>query len=323
MPALATSVVNTATSAFTSGYTAGNYIADELFPVVEHDKPSGTYISTNKADIITEYEDLGSLEAETGFIDYATSKTDFTLVPRYLGALVPYALIDAASDPQKPRERYAALVMNALALKHERRVAAIALTTGSYASANTFAAAAPWSNATTGTPVDDFHKALALLAPADPNKTKVVVGMALEAFQALSRHPQLLGLRSGGGTVDGVLGVDEVAKKLGVDEIHVSNAQYLTSARGATVTASRIWDTTKCVIVRRPKAIPSFEDAASMFGCSFRWSSPSQTPFQAVEWDVPGKGPGMGSLAQKVTHWTLAGVIVQNDMGCLLTTVTS
>lgn len=323
MPALATSVINTPLTAFVSGYTPGNFIADKLCPVIEHDKTSGTYFSKSKADIVTEYEDLMGPETEASIVDYSTSKTDFTLVARGLGAYIPYAKLDAASDPLDVEQGYAKTVMNALLLKHERRVATVLLTTTSYVAANRLTATAPWNNPTTGVPVDDFHRARALLAPGDADTTKVVGGMGLEAYLALSRSPQLLGLRAGGGTKDGVLSQEEVAQKLGLDELWVSDVQYATSARGATLATSRVWDTTKAVVLRVPKSTPSYEQAQSLFACSFRWSSPSQAPFEAVEWEVPSRGPGKGSKAVKISHWTLAGAVIQNDMGVILSTVTS
>ena len=322
MPALSSVVINSPLTAFVSGYTPGNYIADKLCPIIEHDKTSGTYFSKSKSDIVTEYEDLMGPDTEASVVDYSTTKTDFTLQARGLAAYIPYAKLDAASDPLSVEQGYGKTVMNALLLKHERRVATILLATTSYVAANRLTATGVWTSPTLGTPVDDFHRARALVAPGDADTTKIVGGMGLEAFLALSRHPQLLGLRAGGGAKDGVLSQDEVAQKLGLDELWVSDVQYGTSARGATLATSRVWDTTKAVVLRVPKVTPSYEQAQSLFACSFRWSSPTQAPFEATEWEEPRRGPGKGSKAIKISHWTLAGSVIQNDMGVILSTVT-
>lgn len=323
MPSLSQIAINTPLTAYVSGYTPGNYIADKLCPIIEHDKTSGIYYSKSRADIVTEYEDLAGPDTEIPVIDYSTTQTSFTLQARSLSALIPYAKIDAAVDHFDVEKGYADTVMNALLLKHERRVATVLFTTTSYVSTNRLTAAAPWNDTTSGRPVDDFHRARALLAPGNPETTKVVAGMGLECFQALSRSPQLLGFRAGGGTKDGVLSQDEVAAKLGVDELWVSDAQYATNARGATLATSRIWDVTKTCVLRIPKTTPSYEQAQSLFACSFRWSSPSQAPFETVEWDMPSRGPGKGSKAIKISHWTLAGAVIQNDMGVILSSCTN
>lgn len=325
MAELSNTFVNTELSAFCAGYTPGLYVADKLFPIIEHDKPGGTYYAKSKADIVTQYEDLAGPESEPSVISYAQTKVDFEAQARHLMGYVPYAKLDASSAVNDAMRDTTSTVLNALLLNHEIRVATIAHTTGSYASANTFAVSNVWTSPTAGTPVDDFHRAIALIAPASKETTKLVAVMALEVYQALSRHPQLLGLRAGGGTVDGVLTPDEVARKLGVDELHVSDAQYATSARGATLATSRIWTTTKCVVHRVPRKVPQIEQAQSMFGCSFRWRTTSTggMPFEVIEWDEPKRGPGKGSRAIKVSHWTQAGAVIQNDMGVLMTSVTS
>jgi hypothetical protein len=321
MPSNASVHVNAPLSAFCAGYSNNAFIGDKLFPVIETEKIEGTYFSKSKADVTTVYEDIATDSSSAPVVDYATSQTDFKLVARHLKAKCPYVLIDVADDPLRPREDYAATVMQALLLAHERRLAVIATTTTSYTSANRLTASAVWSNETSSAPVADVQGMIARLSPGDPGKTKLVGGCALETVQALAKHPSILGLRGALSPADGQAAADEIAKKLMLDELWVSDAEYATSARGATLVTARVWDKTKFVVHRVPKSIPKLEQAQSMFGCSFRWQGPSQIPFVANEWDDPDSGPGNGSLLIKVSHWTLAGAIIQNDMGAILSTV--
>lgn len=321
MPSNSSVHVNAALSAFASGYTNSGFIGDKLFPVIESEKITGTYFSKSKADVTTIFEDLMSDSSEPGVVDYATSQTDFTLLARGLMAYCPYTLIDVADDPLRPREAYARTVMQDLLLAHERRLAVIAMTTTSYAAANRFTAGAVWTNETTSTPVADVQSMIAALAPADPGTTKLVAGCALEVVQALAKHPSILGLRGAVSKEDGQAAADEIAKKLMIDELLVSDVQYNTAARGAAASYSRVWDKTKFCLHRVPRNTPSMQEAQSLFGCSFRWKGPNQMPFEAIEWDEPKRGPGKGSLAIKVSHWTLGGAIIQNDMGAILSSV--
>lgn len=321
MPSVASSSVNAALSAFASGYTNNGFIADKVFPVIMSEKISGTYFSKSKTDVTTIYEDLAGPSSEPSVVDYATSKNDFTLVARHLMAYVPYALIDNADDPLRPREEYAATVLQQLLLAHERRCATVAMTTTSYVSANRLTAAALWSNEATSTPLADVNAAIAALAPADPGKTKLVGFCALEVAQALGKHPSILGLRGGGSLAEGQAMADEIAKKLGLDELVVSDVQYNSAARGATASYARAWDATKFGVHRVPRSTPSMESAQSLFGCSFRWQGPNQMPFEAVEWEEPKRGPGKGSLGIKLSHWTLGAAVIQNDMGAIISTV--
>lgn len=321
MPSVQSVQVSIPVSAFASGYSNNGFMANSLFPVIEVPNRKFTYFSKAKLDVATVFEDLMGPSAEPATVDYATTQTAGEVKDRGLMAYVPWAVIDNAQDPLKPREAYAANIMQRLLLAHEYRVQQVLHTSGNYASANTAAATAKWTDTTNGDPIKDIQAALAAISPGDPGMTKLVLGLGLEAWQALSRHPSILGLRPGGGQTGGVAAPDEIAKYLGLDQIVVSDVVRATNARGAAAAYSRLWDVTKAVVVRVPKATPTMEDNLSMFGCAFRLNQPSQTPFIAVEWDEPKRGTGKGSLGLKITHSTIESV-VQNDMGFLLTSVT-
>lgn len=322
MPSSSSVHVNAPLSAFASGYTPGDFIADHVVPVIEVDKPKGTYFSKSKEDVVTLEDDLASDSSEPPVYDYATAKNDFTLEARHGMAYVPYALIDAADDPLKPREEYARTVMQKLLLAHERRVAVKVMTVANYATANQITAAALWSNPATSTPVADVNSARVKLAPADPGKTKLVGVCSLEVALSLGKHPDILGLRGGGSLMDGQATWQEIARKLMLDELLVSDAEYATSARGAAaLVTGRVWDKTKFAVIRVPRTPPSMENSQSIFACSFRWKGPNNAPFQAIEWEEPKRGPGNGSVGIKVSHWTLAASVIQNDMGAIISTV--
>jgi hypothetical protein len=323
MPSPSSVHANAALSAFASGYTNDGFIADKLFPVIEVDKIDGTYFSKSKVDVTTVFEDIMTDRSSAGVVDYATSQTDFKLVARGLKAFCPYTLIDVADDPQRPREQYARTVLQNLLLAHERRIATIATTTTSYTSANRLTAGAVWTNEATSTPIADVQSMVAKLTSGDPGNTKLVGACALEVAQALAKHPSILGLRGGGSMKDGVAPYDEIAKMLGLDELHVSSTEYATSASGVALVTARAWLKTVFVVHRVPRVVPSANEAQSLFGCSFRWKGPNNMPFEAVEWDVPDMGPGKGSLAIKLSHWTLGGAIIQDDMGAIMSSVTA
>lgn len=320
MPSVASSTISTPLSAFASGYQNSDFIGDKLCPVIYHDNPKGTYFAKSRVDVSDVYSDLTGANSEPSTVDESLSQTSFTVSARSLMGYVSYSVIDAALDPLKPKESRAKNVMQRLALAQEYRVATLLLASGSYAAANTAAATAAWSNHATSKPILDIQNAVAAIAPNDPGESKLVMGMGLETWQALSRHPDILSLRAGGGSVGGVAKPSEIAEHLGVDEIHVSKVQYNTAARGATASYSRVWTTTKCVILNVPKTAPSADDNAAVHSCQFRWNGPNQMPFEALEFDDPKRGPGKGSVGIKISHWTVEGV-VQNDMGFLLTSV--
>lgn len=325
MPAATSANVSTVLSSMASGYENSEFIADQLMPVVEHENIQGTIKQYQRADEAEIDDDHVGPESEAAVVDYQISDTTFTCRARGLKALIPYSLIDNAAAPLDVEERKARNVMQRLKLRQERRVAAVLMTTTSYTTANRLTATAQWTNVATSDPVVDFDAMKAKLAGSyktdEAGLFKVVVGLGLEAWQALKRHPKLLGLRGGGTQTSGTGTTSEVAQLLGVDEIWVSGAEYNTAARGATPSYSRIWDTTKCCMVRVPKTPPKGVDGLSLFGAQIRWKGANQFPWEAVTWDDPNKGPGRGSKVVKISHWTVEKTI-QDDAGVILSTVT-
>lgn len=321
MPSASQVQVSVPISAFASGYKNDGFIAEQVCPVIKVELPKGTYFAKSKLDVTSAYDDLAGEASEPSMVDYATAQVPFVTLDRMLGAYIPWKLIDAAQDPLKPREAYAANVMQRLLLKQEIRVATLLQTAANYATSCQFTAGAKWTDEVLGDPIKDVQLMIAAISPGEPGMTKLSMGLGLEAAQALSRHPRILGLRSGGGQKAGVASMDEIAGYLGLDEIIVSDVQKNTAARGLAGVFARVWDTTKAFVVRIPKTTPNYEDNLSLFSCMFRWSSPNQMPFVAVEWDEPKRGPGKGSLGTKLSHSTLEA-IVQNDMGALTSVVT-
>lgn len=320
MPNLSSVQVNTAISAFASGYENRGFIADALAPVVETEDFSGIYFTRDRMDSATPYDDLLGPNSEPATVDYSTAQQIFKAIPRGLMSYVPYAVIDANKGPSDPRESYAKNILQRLKLKQEIRVATLMQTNANFA--QTQAATAVFTDQTTGNPVADFQAAVSKLAPGDVGESKVVAGMALETFQALAAHTKVLALRAGGRIKDGLMDGSELAAVLGVDEIWVSDAEKNTAARGATPVYARVWDKTKIPVVRVPKSVPTQVENLSLFAAQFRWKGANQFPWEAIEWEEPKRGPGKGSVGVKISHWT-AEVRIQNDAGVLITSAMS
>lgn len=318
MPAPSSLHVNAALSTFASGYRNRNFIADKLCPMVMVEKRSDTYFQKNRKDASTIFEDLVGPNTPAHEADYEVATTTYTVRDRALVGYVSNEEIRNADEPNKPKEDRVDNIMGRLMLAHEDRVATLLLASGSYAAANTGAATAVWTNHSTSNPIKDIQTAVAAIAPVGTDETKLVMGLGLEAWQALSRHPDILGLRPGGGQVGGVAKADEIAAYLGLDEIWVSDIQKNTANRALTATYTRIWDTTKACIMRVPRNEP--RGYSSLFATTFRLRREGAESILVQEWDDMSRGVS-GAVAVKVALSEVSASI-QNDMGYLLTSVT-
>lgn len=318
MPSPSAVHVNASLSAFASGYNPGSTMADELCPPIMVDKRSDTYFQRLRKDVATRLDARIGPNGTVSEADFEVTQSTYSVEDFGLIGKVANAEISNADEPMKPKEMRVENLMYRLWLDHEIRVAAVLDTSGSYAAVG--AATAAWSAIGTSNPIKDVQDAVARLAPGGDTKTELIMGLALETWQALSRHPDLLGLRAGGGGEKGVMRPEEIAAALGLDRIVVSDMQKNTANRGLAASYSRVWSTTIARIVRRPKGEPSGPDAMCFAGTFRQKKNTGPGGWQVTEWDMPEYGVD-GGIGIKVSTSEHAARILQSDMGTLITGV--
>lgn len=299
-------------STYISAYTNGAYAADIVCPVIKVNRKSNTFVTYSRKDATTPVSDLAGPTSAVNESDYTQSTDSYSVEDRALVGYVSFDEVANADEPQKPFEKRSNHIMNQLMLAREIRVATLLQTTSNYASSNFTAASVVWSNESTGTPLTDLLAMRAAIPPAIEDGTKLVLILALEAWNALRKHPQM----RGDGAIKPVLVPEEAAALIGVDEIIISEAQKNTANPGQTASYSRIWDRTKAVMVRVPTG--ELKGEASVFAGTFRFTN-GMDPVQVRTWEAPDRGV-RGSTAVQVS-FSDDEKVVQNDMGFCLTAV--
>lgn len=315
MPTRASVYIDKALSTFASAYSNGALLADAASPIIPTAQSSGKYFSFSRKDASTIRSDLMAPDAEANRSSYDITNAAFTCLDYGLKDVIDNDTINQADPPLSVMTDSVDNLMLRLMLSREDRVATQLHTTGSYAAANTSAAANKWDDETNGTPLADLHAMIAALAPGAPGRTRLVLFLGLEAWQALARHPDM----RGGGALRPVVTRQEAASLVGIDEILVSDAQKNTANEGQAASYTRIWDTTKAVLLRLPTGAPQRRQA--MFCGTFRYNRlGSRRGVTVRRWEEPKFGVN-GSQAVQV-GFSDDEVVVQNDMGYLLTAVT-
>ena len=312
--------INGNLSTFASGYKPGSMIAADLCPNILVAKRDDSFFQKTRADVSTPLDDEIGPKGTVSEVDYTQTPASYKVRDYGLMGVVSNEEIDNADEPMAPLEERVQNLTYRLWLKHEMRVAAVLDTNASYLAANVIAGTAAWSNKSTSDPIKDIQTAVAVIAPGAEDDTELVMGLTLELWQALSRHPDLLGLRAGGGSEKGVLKMEEVAAQLGLDRIVVSSITKNTANRGlATPVYARVWDATKARIVRRPKGEPKGRDAMC-FAANFALKKNGPELFRVYEWAEPKIGVS-GSVGVRVAGSEHAARIIQNDMAAIITGV--
>lgn len=290
-------------STFITGYSNGDYIADEVMPIVKVDKKSDDFSKYLLKDMISLTDDRQSPTGEAPQGTYDLVPDSYLVTNRSRGGLVPLEAIINADDPQKPFEQHLKVETNRLYLNREKRCADLLLDPASYA--DTTNGSNWYSDAST--PLADVMTAIESIPPSMIEETKLVAVCGLELANALKRHPDL----RGAGSDSRVIEAEAMAKLFGLDQLFVSNAVYNTAAAGQPVAKSRIWGTDKFAIFRVPTG--EVTGHVGLFAATFRFNG----DLKVRRWDEPKKGP-MGSEGFQVS-FADDEKTVQNDMGHLLT----
>lgn len=308
MPSASQVHVDAALSDFASAYSPGEYFADRLSPLKSTSKRSGKYFTYARRDTEKLVNDRLSPEGGANEVSYTQGTANFSVEDRGLNGVVPAEVESNADAPLSPEEDETQNVMSALMRMREKRVADLLTTSSNFASGNYTTVGNYWTDKVDGTPLEDINTGHAALPPIEDSLTYLV--MSRPVWNALRVHPDMLGLRGGGGVDRGQVKRSEAAEALEVDEILVSNAWYDAANEGAAVSRARIWSSTKAVLVRVPKTVTS--NRVHAFSVTFR----TDPGIEVRKWDNPDRGKG-GSLIVRC-EFSDDEVVVQNDAAYLI-----
>lgn len=300
--------VDSALSTFATKYENSNFYADRLLPVVNVDKRSGKFFTRNRRDQNHVVSAIMSPKGKANQSSYDVSTDTYSVTDYALMDYVSDSEIRNADAPMDPRQLATANVTHRLMLAREQRAATLLCTSANYT--NTAAAAALWTNETTGVPIADINGAIEDI-PNSGAESKLVAFCSLPVWNALRKHPTILAMKGISGA--GMVSRQEFAEFFELDELVVSDLRKETANLGQTASYAWMYTATVFGILRIPSTFVGNDISA--FGCTFRMAP----GFTTRTWDEPSIGVG-GSEAVQVEH-SDDEKIVQADMGALLTSV--
>lgn len=301
--------VDPSLSTFASAYKNNQFIADRISPIVDVDKASGKYFKRNRRDVSKVLDDRISSKGQANEATYDVETAAYSVEDRALRQVIPSKLVSNADAPLSPEEWATANCMQRLMLAREKRVADLVMTQGNWSSGNYATVLNYWSDEVNGTPLTDLQTALEAI-PSTGDDSQIILVMSLPVAHALMKHPQMLGLRAGGGSSAGQLSANELASFLGIGGVFVSKTFVTTSNEGQTATYSRVWSGTKAALVQVPRIVQGPEIEA--FTVTFR----EQPGIETRRWNDQSVGKGGSDIVQ--VEFSDDEVVVQNDQGYLL-----
>ena len=300
------------------GYQNDEYIGTRLMPVVN----TVTDLGQNDGQLSVEYwakdkdntfddsddDDAIGTDGTVGRADENFSLSSVSLTRRARKRFID-AWTDAAMDSVLRRMISPTITLaDKLALKQERRIAAVLGTYTNYASSNYAALSGSdqWNSSTGGDPKAVVDTALAALFYGGPGQT---VGFcSLSVYNTLKKHPTILEAFKYGGLAQGYVTRQQLAQYFELDDLLVGKTRYKSSKEGqSTKTYGRVWsDVFGVVRVAQPVSV----DQAA-FGLTI------ESPHFQLQWFENGTG-GRGGFNNQIAYAD-ALKITASDAGYLIT----
>lgn len=298
--------VDSALTDFATSYKNGAFIADKISPPVQTDKLSGKYFTRNRKDVSTPIDDLLSARGKANEVSYDVSTSSYALIDRGLKQPVSTDIESNADAPLDPRQLATQNVMQRIMLNRETRVATLINTQANWASTNTGAVSYKWSDETNGTPLTDLQTAIQAVA-TDGEDSRLIAVCALPVYHALAKHPQMLGLRAGGGQAAGMLSTSEINGFLGLDDFFVSRVRSNSANESQTASYGWIFSGTQFVILQVPKTLQGND--LQIFAATFM----SRGGVRIRQWRDESEGFGGSEIIQ--AEYRVFEGVAQNDQG--------
>lgn len=291
--------ISSAMSSFVGGYGMNDRfaIADAVCPPVLVSQPSGQYHTWSSADLVNNVtNDVVAGDAEIKTVSPSLSSDSYSCVNYGLASFINNNVVAAADAPLDPRMAAYRRVMNAMAMKRELRVAALAQdTTTTFASYKTdLSSTTKWNGGTSSDPVSNLLTAIdsAMMPITD-------ICLSQGSWHALIQNSnvQKFGLSNIGEKIMS-MSPDEVASRLGLEGIkfHIGRMKYKNSSG----TVTWIWGTA-CTLLHIPTGASIDEEEIPTLR-TFRWNAPvGSNGFELREWEVPSKGQRGGRMVAVVT----------------------
>lgn len=298
--------IDVALSNLSIKYQNAELVGERLFPCLTVDKDSNKYFIYGKENLRT-YKTKRAPGTRASSMDWSVSSDSYKCEEYALEHPIADEVRNEADAPLKPETDASEMLTDTLLLDHEARIAALALTTGSYASGHAGAAAKKWDDYTASDPIEDVRAMNALIHGKIMRPANTLL-LGKQVYEVLRNHPAVLGRLSVNEMRKVTLQM--LAELFDVQEVLVGGARQITSVQGAaTEVSSYVWG--KNVILAY-KGAPGLKTIT--FGQCFRRSGYRQVE----QWREQPIKSDIIKVADKTDE-----KIIASGAGALLTAVVS
>lgn len=232
--------IDAALSNLSVKYGNSQYVGELLMPALPVNKDSDKYFIYGKENLRT-YKTYRAPGTRATSVDWSVSSDSFKCEEHALEHPIPDETRNEADAPLQIESDSVEMLSDMLMLDQEVRVAALALTAGSYATGHTKALAAgqKWDDYTASDPIKDVSTARSLIHSKIMRVPNTLL-LGNQVFEALRQHPEIIGRMSD--NVSKIVTKEFLAMIFEVERVIVGDALKITSREGAaTEVSSYVW----------------------------------------------------------------------------------
>lgn len=270
-------------------YANDEYIGDRLMPIVTVGKRSDLFAKYNERDQLAAPDDEVGPEGHVNTVERGRSSDNYSVKDYALKDKISQETLDNQDDVFDEMLDLVLDLTDSTLLKMEKRIAAIVMSTASYAASQTHGAGTKWDDATGGSIVADLLTAVSETWMGS-GRTQLVGVCGIAVWNVIANNAAIKGLFQY--VREGLATTDAVARYFGMDAILVGRAREDTANIGQAESDARIWATKNFAVLRVAER-PTKRSAH--FGSTFQHGARKQN-----QWVDPEPGPGVGVIYNKI-----------------------
>lgn len=293
------------------GYKQAEHVADEVVPRSQVLTKTFEYNKYDVGDEFTAPDTLVGRTSAPNQVEFGGTKLSATVSDQGLDAPVTQDEIDQWDAAQQaglaaglsPLTRATMLVKKAVDNRREKRVADLVFNPNNYGVNNkqTLAGTSQWSDFANSDPLSYLLRKFDAMIMR-PNFG--VIGR--EVATELQLHPKVVANIYGSASTQGMVSLEDIARKLGLRKLVVGDARVNVAKPGQAAVMSRCWGKHAAFHYQEPEA--SLQGGGTTYCLTGQWGSP-------VAWDDFDKKIGLRGGRMVRAGESVVELVTANDLG--------
>lgn len=295
-------------------FATGNFVGQQLFPVVDVRKQSDKYYTINKDSWLRiPSSTLRSPKQSPTRVEFDVSSDSYFADNFALASENAHEVLANADDPIQLRARTTRYLVDMLMRDQEVRIANLCTSITNIGSGVVLAGSNKWSNYLGSDPIADVTTGHAFIRSQTGLRANTAV-MDADTYQIVRRHPVLLDMYKY--TQGGLVNDTELREVFRVERLIVSDAIRNTAVEGAAFASANIWGNNFLLC----HVAPATGVRTATFGLSFRWLHPDlPAPFGVRVYNDPD--PGKKTEITELSYYQDEKVIAKQLAYCVASTL--